>query len=196
MKVAGRRLRTPLSEEDVRSLRVGDVVYLSGTVVTLRDLGHRRALEILERGGRLPLDLRSLAVFHAGPVVRERRGAFEMVSIGPTTSMRMEPVEARFIELTGVRMVIGKGGMGRRTAEACRRFGAVYVELVGGTASLITRSVKRVREVHWLDLGVPEAMWVLEVEEMGPAIVSIDAHGRNIHDEVMERARRVLEKLG
>jgi len=189
------RLSTPLSEGDVRPLSVGDVVYISGTVVTLRDLGHRRALELLRRGGSLPIDLRGLAVFHAGPVVRRVGGRFEIVAIGPTTSARMEPLEPEFIELTGVRMIIGKGGMGRGTAEACRRFGAVYVELVGGTASLITRSVRRVREVHWLDLGVPEAMWVLEVEDMGPAIVSIDAEGRNIHEPVMEKARSVLEEL-
>ncbi|RLG47377.1 MAG: fumarate hydratase [Thermoproteota archaeon] len=185
-----RSLRTPLSEEDVRSLRAGDVVYLSGVVVTARDQAHRRALEIARSGRSLPVDLRGGAVYHCGPIARREGGEWRVYGFGPTTSARMEPVEAEFIERFGVRMVIGKGGMFERTEEAARRFGAVYAAFPGGASVLAVKSVRRVLEVHWLDLGMPEAMWVVEVEDLGPLVVAIDAHGRNLYREVMDRARR------
>jgi len=187
-------LRTPLSEEDVRKLNVGDVVYLSGVVVTMRDTGHRRAVELLARGEKLPVDLRGLALYHAGPVVRRVGEGWEVVVIGPTTSTRMEVYEYEVIEKTGVRMVIGKGGMGPRTAEACKRFGAVYTVYPGGAAALQASQVKRVLGVHWLDLGVPDAMWVLEVEDLGPLTVVIDSKGRNLYDEVYREARRRIDE--
>jgi len=188
------RLRTPLSEEDVRKLNVGDVVYLSGIVVTMRDAGHRRAVELLARGEKLPVDLRGLALYHAGPVVRRVGEGWEVVVIGPTTSTRMEVYEYEVIEKTGVRMVIGKGGMGPRTAEACKRFGAVYTVYPGGAAALQASQVKRVLGVHWLDLGVPDAMWVLEVEDLGPLTVVIDSKGRNLYDEIYREARRRIDE--
>lgn len=187
-------MRTPLSEEDVRKLNVGDVVYLSGVVVTMRDTGHRRAVELLARGEKLPVDLRGLALYHAGPVVRRVGEGWEVVVIGPTTSTRMEVYEYEVIEKTGVRMVIGKGGMGPRTAEACKRFGAVYTVYPGGAAALQASQVKRVLGVHWLDLGVPDAMWVLEVEDLGPLTVVIDSKGRNLYDEVYREARRRIDE--
>jgi len=187
-------LRTPLSEEDVRKLNVGDVVYLSGVVVTMRDTGHRRAVELLARGEKLPVDLRGLALYHAGPVVKRVGEGWEVVVIGPTTSTRMEVYEYEVIEKTGVRMVIGKGGMGPRTAEACKRFGAVYTVYPGGAAALQASQVKRVLGVHWLDLGVPDAMWVLEVEDLGPLTVVIDSKGRNLYDEVYREARRRIDE--
>ena len=187
-------MRTPLSEEDVRKLNVGDVVYLSGVVVTMRDAGHRRAVELLARGEKLPVDLRGLALYHAGPVVRRVGEGWEVVVIGPTTSTRMEVYEYEVIEKTGVRMVIGKGGMGPRTAEACKRFGAVYTVYPGGAAALQASQVKRVLDVHWLDLGVPDAMWVLEVEDLGPLTVVIDSKGRNLYDEIYREARRRIDE--
>ena len=191
------RLRTPLDERDVRRLRVGDIVYLSGTVVSARDAAHRKALELLRRGEKLPIDLRGLAVYHVGPVVRKRPdGSWEVIAAGPTTSARMEAVEAEFIERTGVRMIIGKGGMGPRTAEACRRFGAVYAVFTGGAAVLAAQAIKRVVDVYWLEeLGMAEAMWVFEVEDFGPLVVTIDSEGRNLSDQVMAEARRRMEEI-
>ncbi len=190
-------LRTPLSEEDVRKLRVGDIVYLSGIVVSARDAAHKKVLELLEKGEKLPIDLRGLAVYHVGPVARRRPdGSWEVIAAGPTTSARMESVEAEFIEKTGVRMVIGKGGMGKRTAEACKRFGAVYAVFTGGAAVLAAQAIKRVVDVYWLDeLGMAEAMWVFEVEEFGPLVVTIDPEGRNLYDEVLGRARQRMEEV-
>ncbi|MDM7275258.1 MAG: FumA C-terminus/TtdB family hydratase beta subunit [Thermoprotei archaeon] len=186
-------LKTPLSEEDVRKLDIGDIVYVTGTVVTLRDAGHRRALELLARGEKLPVDLKDLVLYHAGPVVKKVDDRWEVVVIGPTTSTRMEVYEYEMIEKTGLRMVIGKGGMGPRTAEACKKYGAVYTIYPGGAAALQASQVKRVVGVHWLDLGIPDAMWILEVENLGPLTVVIDSKGRNLYDEIYREARKRID---
>ncbi len=186
-------LKTPLSEEDVRKLDIGDIVYITGTVVTLRDAGHRRALEILAKGEKLPVDLKDLVLYHAGPVVKKVNEEWEVVVIGPTTSTRMEVYEYEMIEKTGLRMVIGKGGMGPKTAEACKKHGAVYTVYPGGAAALQASQVKRVVGVHWLDLGMPDAMWILEVENLGPLTVVIDSKGRNFYDEIYKEARRRID---
>jgi len=190
-------LKTPLKEDEVRSLRVGDTVYLSGVVVTARDRAHRRLVELAESGWRPPVDLNGLAIYHCGPLAVEEDGGWRIVSAGPTTSMRMEPLESSVIETFGVRMIVGKGGMGDRTSEALKDFGAVYCSLTGGVGSLVASSIRKVVDVHWLDLGVPEAMWVLEVEELGPMIVSMDSHGGNLYKDILsEASRRVREFLG
>ena len=123
-------LTTPIKDEDLESLNVGDVVYLTGTLVTCRDVAHRRLIEL---GRELPVDIRGKAIFHAGPIVVEKEdGKFEMISIGPTTSMRMEKFEKEFIEQTGVKMIIGKGGMGPETVAGCQEFTAVHAVFPGG----------------------------------------------------------------
>ncbi|MEB3851051.1 MAG: FumA C-terminus/TtdB family hydratase beta subunit [Desulfurococcales archaeon] len=191
------RLRTPLSDEDVEKLRVGDIVYVSGIMVTARDEAHKKVLETIEAGGKLPIDLRGLVLYHCGPVARKRPdGTWEIVAAGPTTSMRMESVEAEFIEKTGVKMVVGKGGMGQRTAEAMRKHKAVYAVFTGGAGALAANAIKRVVDVYWLDeLGIPEALWVFEVEDFGPLVVTIDSTGRNYYAERMEEVKRNAQKI-
>ena len=190
------RIELPIENRGVlKEMRVGDTVYITGTVVTLRDLGHRRAVEMLKRGEKIPVDLRGLAVFHAGPIVRRVGEEWKIVSIGPTTSARMDIYVYDLVKLSGVALIVGKGGMGVNARRACREFGAVYVELVGGTAPLITKAIRGVEAVYWLDLGFPEAMWVLRVENLGPAIVTIDTEGRDLHEEVMSRAYEVVKSL-
>ncbi len=176
----------PTTSEVVSRLRVGDVFYVSGVVVTMRDAAHERYL----RGGvPLPVDLRGLAILHAGPVMVRSESRWLCLSLGPTTSRRMEYYESELIERTGVKIVIGKGGMGGRTAEACGKHGAVYAVFPGGCGALGASAVEEVIGVEWLDLGIPEALWVLRVREFGPLIVSIDASGRNLADEVLRSAR-------
>jgi len=187
------RLKTPLSEFDVRALRVGDIVYLSGTIYTARDQAHRRILEIIGRGGVLPVDFRGMAIYHCGPIVKRVDEGWIVVAAGPTTSTRMELYEYDVIKNLGVRMIIGKGGMGLKTAEACKDYGAVYTEFTGGAAVLAAQSIKRVKGVEWLDLGVPEALWILEVENFGPLTVVIDSYGSNIHEDINKKA---YEKMG
>jgi len=188
-------LKTPIKEEEIRKLRVDDIVYLSGTIVTARDTAHRRILEYYEQGKPIPIDLRGGVIYHCGPVVLKRDDEWVVIAAGPTTSTRMELYEASIIEKFGIRMIIGKGGMGVRTAEACRRYGAVYTVFTGGAAVLAARAIKRVLGVEWLDLGVPEALWILEVEEFGPLLVVIDSTGRNLIEEIIREARKRRDRV-
>lgn len=188
-------VRTPISEGEARSLRIGDVAYISGTIVTARDAAHRRMLEYHSRGLRLPVDLRGGVIYHCGPVVSRKDGGWAAIAAGPTTSARMELYEAEVIEKFGVRAIVGKGGMGAKTARACRDHGAVYLVFTGGAAVLAAAAVKKVVDVEWLDLGVPEALWVFEVEDFGPLLVAIDSTGRNLVEEVLSRARRKRDEL-
>jgi len=175
-----RVLTTPISEDDARRLQAGDVVYLSGTMFTARDEAHK---EMLERGA--PLDVSGLALFHCGPVAQERDGAWQVVAAGPTTSARMELFEADFLRRFAPRLIVGKGGMGDKTLQALSEVGAVYVHFTGGAGALAARAVRRVADVHWLaELGMPEAVWVLEVERFGPLVVAMDSHGRSLYRDL------------
>ncbi|MFP3282954.1 MAG: FumA C-terminus/TtdB family hydratase beta subunit [Nitrososphaeria archaeon] len=189
-------LRLPMSESDARSLRVGDVVYVTGRLVTARDEAHKKALELLREGKPIPVDLRGLAVYHCGPVVEKEDGGWRIVAAGPTTSARMESVEPEFMERTGVRLIIGKGGLGKGTTAAAQRLGAAYAVFTGGAGVLAANAMKRVAGVHWLEeLGMAEAMWELEAEEFGPLAITIDSHGRNFYAEAEERRRKVLGEI-
>jgi fumarate hydratase subunit beta len=182
------RLRTPISEAEIRKLKVNDTLYISGIVITARDQAHRRALEYAEKDIALPLSLEGLAVFHCGPVMRKECDRWVVVAAGPTTSTRMEAVEPEFIRRFKPRVIVGKGGMGDKTAKAMADCGAVYGAFTGGAAVLAANSVKRVVDVVWLDLGMPEAMWVLEVDEFGPLIVAIDSSGGNLFRDIAVKA--------
>ena len=176
-------LNTPVSDEDLKDIKIGDVIYLNGHIITCRDVAHRRLIEL---GRELPVDLKGGAIFHAGPIVRKIEGTddkYEMVSIGPTTSMRMEKFEKEFIEQTGVKIIVGKGGMGVNTEAGCRENKALHCVFPAGCAVVAATCVEEIEAVHWLDLGMPEALWVSRVKEFGPLIVSIDAEGNNIFEQ-------------
>lgn len=194
------KFKTPISEEDARKLKVNDVLYVTGTIVTARDQAHRRALEFFKQGKPLPVNLEGLAVFHCGPVVSKEGDKWRAVAAGPTTSTRMDLFEDEFIKNFKVRVVIGKGGMGKRTTDAMAKYGAVYGAFTGGAAILAAKAIKNVKSVEWLDLGTPEALWVFEVEEFGPLVVAIDSHGNNIFMDVAKTVEankaKIYEKLG
>ena len=174
-------LTTPFSEDDIRGLHAGDVIYINGDIITGRDDVHIR---VIKEGMKLPADICGKALMHAGPIVKNSgEDGYEVVAIGPTTSMRMEKLECDFIRQTGVRLIIGKGGMGKRTAEACREYGAVHCVLPAGNAVFTALCVEEITGVEWLDLGMAEALWSMRVNGLGPLIVSIDAGGRNIFEE-------------
>jgi L(+)-tartrate dehydratase beta subunit len=180
-------LQTPICDADIESLSIGDIIYLTGHLVTARDDVHHR---FLKQNLSLPVNLAGRAIFHAGPIMREREGQpgrYDVVSIGPTTSMRMEAYEKDFIHKTGLKMIVGKGGMGLQTAEGCRLYKAIHAVFPGGCAVLAAACVEDVESVEWLDLGMPEAMWVLRVKKFGPLIVSIDTKGDNLF-EINKRA--------
>ena len=186
-------LKTPITYDQIKDLRIGDTVYLSGELVTCRDAGHRRVL----REGIMPetVSLRDGAIFHAGPIVgKDEEGREYIVSIGPTTSRRMELAEAEFIEKTGIRLIVGKGGMLEKTAEACRKHGAIHCAFPGGCAVIAAREVEEITGCEWRDLGMPEALWIMRVKGFGPMVVSIDTTGANLFEERKKMYRAFLDR--
>ena len=173
-------LKYPFTEEQVNELNAGDSVRISGAVYTGRDRLHK----FLAEGGEAPVDLRDGAIYHCGPVVVWDGGVWQVRSAGPTTSIREEPYMAAIIEKHGLRVIIGKGGMGADTLEACRRFGCVYLQAAGGAAALLARGIKAVEDVWFLDdFGPTEAMWKLDVDGLD-LVVGMDAKGCNLYEEV------------
>ena len=176
-------LNTPISDEDLKDIKAGDVIYLNGHIVTCRDVAHRR---LIEYGRELPVNLQGGAIFHAGPIVKKIDGKdnkYEMISVGPTTSMRMEKFEKEFIEKTGVKLIVGKGGMGPNTEAGCRENKAIHCVFPAGCAVLAATTVEEIENEYWQDLGMPETLWVCRVKEFGPLIVSIYAEGNNLFEQ-------------
>lgn len=185
------RLQTPLNEADVRNLKAGDMVLLSGTIFTGRDEVHK----YLHKGGDLPV-LQGSVIYHCGPVVLKENGEYRVMAAGPTTSIREEPYQADVIKRFGVKAVIGKGGMGPKTLEACREYGCVYLHGIGGAAQIYARCVEKVEGVYLEQFGSPEAVWQLRVKDF-PVVVTMDAHGRSLHAEVADRSKgQLAEVLG
>ncbi len=187
-------LKTPIRDEEIEKLRAGDVLYLEGTLFTARDEAHMHLLDHGPVGG---FDPHGLALYHCGPVMRKKAGGgWEAVAAGPTTSARMDSLEARFLEKFGPKVIIGKGGMGERTKEGLVRHKAVFTNFTGGAGALAAKSLPRVRAVHLLEeLGMAEAVWVFEADRFGPLIVTMDAHGRSLHDEVDEATKANAERI-
>ena len=171
-----KKLNVPIKDENLNDLKAGDVVYLTGNIVTARDQAHKR---IIEQGA--PLDIEGAAIFHAGPIIKENEDGYDMVAIGPTTSMRMNPYQSDVLDM-GPKIVIGKGGMDDNVRQALVRNNALYVVATGGCAALYVDAVEKIESVDWLDLGMPEAIWNLKVKDFGPLIVAMDSHGNSLYD--------------
>jgi fumarate hydratase class I len=182
-------LRSPLSDEQVRSLKVGDVVLISGPVFTGRDAVHAYLMK-----HDPPVDLNGAVLYHCGPVVAKDGGGWRVTAAGPTTSIREEPYQADIIGRYGVRAVVGKGGMGAKTLAALERHGAVYLNAIGGAAQFYARTIERVEGVSLMEFGTPEAMWHLAVKDF-PAIVTMDAHGNSLHKDVEQASAKELAHL-
>jgi fumarate hydratase class I len=182
-------LTAPLTEEMVRSLKVGDVVLIRGEMYTGRDAVHAYLMK-----NPPPVDLHGAVLYHCGPVMLEQNGKWTVKAAGPTTSIREEPYQADVIERYGVRAVIGKGGMGPKTLAALKKSGAVYLNGIGGAAQYYARTVEAVLGVHLIDFGIPEAMWHLRVNNF-PAIVTMDAHGNSLHADIEKATADELEQL-
>lgn len=185
-------LQTPLKIEDIKKLNTGDIVYISGEILTARDEAHARILEIDETQEELPFSLEGAVIYHCGPLMKQTESGWKVISAGPTTSGRMSKMTPPLLKAHGVRAIIGKGGM-KGVTDALRDR-CVYLAYTGGCAALAAELIREVKAVHWLDLGMPEAVWVLRVEEFGPLIVGIDAKGKDIFSEVREKAQEQLEK--
>jgi fumarate hydratase class I len=187
------QLARPFTEQKIRALKVGDNVEISGVLFTGRDAVHK----YLHDGGKLPpeVNLREGILYHCGPVViKDAAGEWKVMAAGPTTSIREEPYQPDIIKQFGLRGVIGKGGMGARTLAACREHGCVYLHAIGGAAQVLAQCIKKVRGVYLLEkFGAPEAIWELEVEHF-PAVVTMDAHGGSLHEQVLAASQAELAK--
>jgi len=183
-------LTTPVTEEQVRQLRVGDVVYLDGTVFTGRDRVHETLIEMDQKGEKPPFDLHGCAIWHCGPVSKpDGKGSYVVTSVGPTTSFRLTNETPFMLEKHGVRMIIGKGGMGFPAVDAMKKFGAVFLAATGGCACVYAQQVVRVKDVHWAEeVGLGEAAWELEVKDLGALVVAIDSTGETLYKKVMDQA--------
>jgi tartrate/fumarate subfamily iron-sulfur-dependent hydro-lyase beta chain len=202
-----RNLTIPISDDEIRQLKVGDPVSISGTMITGRDAVHKWMIDTFIRETRSPEGddrevyeaikpiLQGGALYHCGPVVAGLDTKdYRFVAAGPTTSIREEPYQGEVMQHFDLKAVIGKGGMGAQTLAACHDAPGVYLHAIGGAASLIAQSVQRVVTVHKLDFGVPEAMWVIDVQEF-PVVVTMDSHGNSLHEEVETHSRQELERL-
>ena len=181
--------KTPIT--DPRKYKLGDVIYVTGEIVLARDEAHKK---LLEEGA--PIDLTGSVIYHCGPVVTKKNGEWKVVAAGPTTSIRMEIFEDKFIEKFHPAIIVGKGGMGEKTLKALQEHGAVYAAYTGGCGALAAERIKGVKNVYFLDeLGIPEAVWVFRVEEFGPLVVTMDAHGNSYYDNVDEKAKKNLDAI-
>jgi fumarate hydratase class I len=187
------KLTIPLTQDKIRTLKVGDAVEISGTVFTGRDAVHK----YLHDGGKLPpqLSFKDGVIYHCGPVViKDDQGRWKVTAAGPTTSIREEPYQWEVMRNFGIRGVIGKGGMGERTLAACKEYGCAYFHAIGGAAQVLAECVKAVRNVYFLkEFGSPEAIWEFEVEGF-PAVVTMDAHGNSLHKDVFAESQARLTR--
>jgi fumarate hydratase subunit beta len=201
-----RKLTVPISEEAVRELTLGETVSLSGVIATGRDSAHKYIIEnFVHTRGNPPeaeqaiyTDLKQIltngVIYHCGPVVVKRDNKWVFTAAGPTTSIREEPYQADVIDHFSLRAVIGKGGMGAKTLRACQDYGTVYLHAIGGAATLIGQSVKEVITVYKIEFGVPEAFWIIRVEDF-PAVVTMDSHGNSLHEQIFEHSSGKLAEL-
>ncbi|ABO34345.1 fumarase beta subunit [Methanococcus maripaludis C5] len=186
------QLKTPISKEDVKKLKVGDIVYLSGDICTGRDEAHITTIE--EK--KPPINLENGVIYHAGPIMKkEKNGKWTCVAIGPTTSARMNGLEEDFIRITNISAIVGKGGMDDKLLKTFEESGVIYFAAPGGCAALLADSVNEVKNVYHLELGMPEAFWELSVENFGPLIVAMDAHGNSLYSKVNEDVDKNLENI-
>lgn len=187
-------LSLPLKEDEVRQLKVGEVIYLKGRIFTSRDMGHLRIKKELEKGEGIPVDFQGSAIFHAGPVVKKKENGWELVVIGPTTSIRMEPY-AEMVGKLGVKAIIGKGGMAEGSSNAYKTYGGVYLQAAPGCAVKLADGIDCIEDVQWLNLGVPEALWVLNARMFGPLVVAMDSHGSSIYRDIKDHAIHKIKEI-
>lgn len=188
-------LCTPLKDEDIEKLNVGDVVYLSNRILTARDGAHLKLKKLYDNGIKFEENLEGGVIFHAGPIVKVEEDNYKIKAIGPTTSLRMERY-SDFVGKMGIKALIGKGGMGNFTTAAMHEHKMVYLVAAHGCATVHTEKVNRIVKQYWMEqLGMPEAIWVMEFEELGPLVVGIDSKGRNVFEEIKADTRRIVNEL-
>jgi len=185
------RLEAPFTEKKIRSLKVGDIVEISGVIYTGRDAVHKH----LHDGNPPPIDLSNSIIYHCGPVVVKEGSQWIVKAAGPTTSIREEPYQGDLIGKYGIRGVIGKGGMGPKTLAACQEHGSAYLHAIGGAAQVLAERVTKVLDVHWMEkFGSPEAIWEFQVDSF-PVVVTMDSHGNSLHRDLLAASTKKLEEI-
>lgn len=177
-------IRSPLSIDAVRGLKAGEVVSLSGPIITGRDEMHIRALEYVHEGRAVPDVIRDSVLYHCGPIMAKEGGKWTVVAAGPTTSARMNKLEPEMIREFSIKAIIGKGGMSSEVLEAMKEVGCVYLAATGGAAVSLAEGLSKVTGVEWEDLGMAEALWRFEAQNLGPLVVAMDSHGKSLYEDV------------
>lgn len=184
-------LKYPFSKDEIRKLKVGDMVLITGKLFTGRDAVHKH----LHEGHPSPVDLKNQIIYHCGPVVlKDKKGKYTVTAAGPTTSIREEPYQWQVMRDHGIVGVIGKGGMGQKTLDACKEYGAVYFHAVGGAAQVLAERILSVDGVYLEEFGSPEAIWELSVDKF-PVVVTMDSHGNSLHKVVEDASKANLKNL-
>jgi tartrate/fumarate subfamily iron-sulfur-dependent hydro-lyase beta chain len=174
-------IKIPANKDQIRKLKIRDIIYVTGKIFTARDEAHHMTLE----KEKIPFNPSEMALYHCGPLMKKENNKWQVVSAGPTTSSRMEIFEDKFLDKFGINIIIGKGGMGERTKKALQKYTSVYTAYTGGAGALAADKVEEVEGVYWLEeLGMPEAAWIFKVKEFGPLVIAIDSHGKSIYDEL------------
>ena len=178
-------LTFPVPEEEIRKLRVGDIVYLTGLIHTVRDMAHPRVLDALRKGEALPFNLGDSAIWHCAPIVyQDEGGKWHVTSAGSTTSSRFTEMGSQIVKLSGMRVTLGKGTMKQPAIDIFQETGSVFLNTTGGIAALYARQIEEVEDAYWLELGLPETVWALRVKDFGPLIVGIDSHGGSLYENM------------
>ena len=185
-----RTLESPLSEDTVRSLKLGEIVYINGPVITGRDEMHSRAIEKVKNGEDVPEEIIGSVLYHCGPIMTEIDGKKAVVAAGPTTSARMNSLESEMISRFHIRAIIGKGGMSPEVGKTMAKEGCVYLAATGGVAVTLAEGLHAVDGVEWEDLGMAEAMWKFRANKLGPLIVAMDAQGNSLYEKVNSSLQR------
>lgn len=183
------KLKYPFDKEEIKKLKVGDMVLISGKMFTGRDAVHHR----IHKGTKPPVDLKNQIIYHCGPVIIEKNGKYTVTAAGPTTSIREEPYQWEVMRDYGIVGVIGKGGMGPKTLQGCKDYGCVYFHAIGGAAQVLAEKIISIDNVYWKDLGSPEAIWEMTVEDF-PVVVTMDSHGNSLHSKVDADSKAALNK--
>ncbi len=185
----------PVDDATIEKLHVGDIIYIDGQVCTARDIAHLKLRELADEGKPFPEDIKGGAIFHAGPVMKKNeKDEWYLSVVGPTTSIRMEP-HADFVGAQGVKIIIGKGGMGEGTKAAMQKYKQVYVQACPGCAVVLAAGIVGTKAPHWFEHGMPEAMWPLQAKHFGPFLVTMDSHGKSRYDEVRDNAQKVAAEI-
>lgn len=175
-------LNPPLNKENINKLKAGDLVEITGTILTARDKSYEKILKITREGKDPPVDLNGQIIYHCGPLAKPAEEGPEILAAGPTTSARLDDMQIEFVENTGVRGLVGKGGVSEEVASKLGSLGCIYFSFTGGAAALAADAITSVEDLIWEDLGTAEAIWVLKVKKFGPLVVSVDTAGNNLYE--------------